>query len=280
MAVSLPLPLPVGLAHYTTLDGLSGIVQTGKLWASNVSFLNDNREVQHGLEASLAAIPMLSVEAKYKVWRKSLQRAAKDLEEGKLPDTYAVCFCQEGDLLSQWRGYGGAEQGVSVIFDRKKLELMLKKNGAEPYRVIYCDVSAQHKMRTALRAELKRAESEELFADILGNSTQQDHDDFAYETICKLLPKFKHLGFKDEREYRFVIQTEGRPKNLCFRAKGNVMVPYLELGPGRRGKLPITKVIIGPGKNQELTGHSLRFFLKAHDYNEVTVTISKVPFRS
>ena len=42
--------LPDQLFHYTTLVGMQGIVQTGCLWASNVAFLNDSRELRHGIE--------------------------------------------------------------------------------------------------------------------------------------------------------------------------------------------------------------------------------------
>lgn len=32
-------------------------------------------------------------------------------------DAFACCFCEERDLLSQWRAYGKYEQGYAIEFD-------------------------------------------------------------------------------------------------------------------------------------------------------------------
>jgi hypothetical protein len=34
---------------------------------------------------------------------------------------FAACFCQDGDLLSQWRGYSGAGQGYAIAFNSQFL---------------------------------------------------------------------------------------------------------------------------------------------------------------
>ena len=38
------------LFHYTTVEGLIGIVETGKLWASDYRFSNDASEIHEGIE--------------------------------------------------------------------------------------------------------------------------------------------------------------------------------------------------------------------------------------
>jgi hypothetical protein len=40
---------PDSLTHYTDLRGMMGIIESKQIWASNVSFLNDRRELLHGL---------------------------------------------------------------------------------------------------------------------------------------------------------------------------------------------------------------------------------------
>jgi hypothetical protein len=37
-------PPPETLYHYTTQDGLLGIIQSRSLWATNVSYMNDSTE--------------------------------------------------------------------------------------------------------------------------------------------------------------------------------------------------------------------------------------------
>ncbi|HEX8010670.1 MAG TPA: hypothetical protein VF814_07020 [Casimicrobiaceae bacterium] len=42
--------LPSLIYHYTTLEGFVGIVQSRSLWLSDYSYLNDARELTHGVE--------------------------------------------------------------------------------------------------------------------------------------------------------------------------------------------------------------------------------------
>lgn len=276
-STSKPKPLPARLAHYTTLPGLTGIVSTSKLWASNVSFLNDNRELIHGVDASVAAIKMLTKKAQNEHWNEPLRDVATRLRENKIPYTYAACFCAKTDSLSQWRGYGGGVQGVAVVFGRQALEILLKKQKAKLYRVIYCDLSAQKRMREAVEKELGDLDE---INELLGATTPKEQLKDAYTAICRLLPQFKHWGFRDEDELRFVVQQTKLTDSVKFRANGNLLVPYLELGSGEQTSLPIAEVVIGPGRHQELTAQGVRQFLTRHGYEHVDVTLSKVPFRT
>jgi len=253
-----------------------GMVESGQMWASNVSFLNDRRELQHGLEASLEAIRSFTKTPNHKSWHDALKHAAQSLGEGLVPNTYAVCFCSSADVLSQWRGYGGREQGVSLTFDRKALSALMTKSKASLYPVIYGNISTATKMSEALKAELEALVA---FEGLVGLS-KAEKDTAAYKAICLLLPQFKHYGFHDERELRYVLQHETVRDDVCFRAAGNVLVPYLKLVPGGATKLPILSVTIGPGRDQELTQRSLRMYLDKKGYADTDVKLSDVPFRS
>jgi hypothetical protein len=267
--------LPVRLTHYTTLSGLMGIISSGRIWASNISFLNDHRELQHGLDAAMQAIEILSSSARWTAWTPALEAAQSRLNNGEAPDTYAACFCVNSDLLSQWRGYGGQEQGVSITFNRARLSRALRAD-ASLYEVVYCDLSAKDKMRVALRAAL--ADADETY-DIVGPGPADEREKEAFSVICALAPQFKHYGFKDEREWRYVVQDGENGYDVSHRVSGNVIVPYLALGPGDKS-LPIVKVTVGPGRHQDLTAKSIGAFLWKAGYPEVEVVKSKVPFRS
>lgn len=269
-------PLPDRLAHYTTLAGLQGILDHGQFWASNVSFLNDSRELLHGLEASVQAVKALSSTARTGPWLKSLRRASKRLSEGELPNTYAVCFCGSSDVLSQWRGYGGSEQGVAMVFDRQALAARMAAKKAALYPVVYGKVKIESTISRALEEELAHLSRS---AEALTWS-EEARDAEAYRAMCRLLPQFKHAGFRDERELRFVVQQEQVRTNVCFRPARNVLVPYLKLLDPDGAPLPLTSVIVGPGRDQDLTVHSLEIFLKHEGYASTKVRKSNVPFRS
>lgn len=140
------------LYHYTTLEGLLGILQTNTLWATQYQFLNDYSE--------LVLIRDKLIESYFHIAKeecRKLSRQRKDFQ--KISDRwdglnkfaihyaetmvnaaykatgeniYIVSFCREdkndyvnsNGLLSQWRGYG-VGGGFTLVFDTKKMEEIL-----------------------------------------------------------------------------------------------------------------------------------------------------------
>jgi hypothetical protein len=112
---------PAVLFHYTSPTGLVGIARSKTIWATDIRFLNDKKEIQHSLDITHSII-----EGFYKVNDDphKLKWLAYDFVEylrinlRKMwnPRVYVSSFTEEGDLLSQWRGYcpkGGFSLGFS-----------------------------------------------------------------------------------------------------------------------------------------------------------------------
>lgn len=268
---------PKTLTHFTTLSGLHSIVQSKQLWASNVSFLNDRRELKHGLDASLAAIKIIIGSSAYQRWNDALRSVVHHLEAGEIPNTYALCLCARSDVLSQWRGYGGGVQGVSISFDQDKLTASLKPEKARLCRVIYANFSTVSKVRKSLRSEL---DALNYTAKVTSALTPKESEIEARVIVDRLLPQFKHLGFSEEREYRYVVQQRTIRDDVKFRANGNVLVPYIHLPRSSSDDFPIVKVTVGPGKDQILTKESIELFLRKYGYATVKVVLSDVPYRA
>ncbi|RQT04353.1 DUF2971 domain-containing protein [Burkholderia contaminans] len=267
--------LPDSLTHYTTIQGFMGIVDSKGFWASNASFLNDRKELVHGLEGAERAIFKLKGVLDPSL-RRLLSTVIQEIKDGLLPATYVTCFCAKNDLLSQWRGYGGSEQGISIQFPREVLEKRMARQKAKLTKVIYSDLSTETKVREALAEEMKDLLDWE---NVLGDQSDDERKAGVFEAVSKLLPRFKHLGFQDEREWRFVVQHPVEADDLLFRPKGAVIAPYIVLGMGK-AKLPMQSVTIGPGREMELTQASVRLFLDRRGYENVPVKVSRVPFRS
>jgi hypothetical protein len=115
----LALTPPETLYHYTSQSGLLGIVETNELWATKLQYMNDDLEFrialsmareqleaikEHGNAASIAAY--------------ALQNSLAGLDDINI---FSVCFCETGDLLSQWRGYSASGGGFSIGFDTNVL---------------------------------------------------------------------------------------------------------------------------------------------------------------
>ncbi|WP_197520291.1 DUF2971 domain-containing protein [Paraburkholderia tropica] len=252
-----------------------GIVDSKGFWASNASFLNDRKELIHGLEGAERAIFKLKGLLDPALFR-LLPTVIKEIKEGSLPATYVACFCARNDLLSQWRGYGGSEQGISIQFPREVLEKRMAKQNAKLAKVIYSHLSTEEKVREVLAEEMKDLLEWE---KVLGGQSDDERKAGVFEVVSKLLPRFKHLGFQDEREWRFVVQHPVEADDLRFRPNGAVIAPYIVLDMGK-AKLPMRSVTIGPGRDMELTRASVRLFLDRRGYENVPVKVSSVPFRS
>ena len=99
---------PPVIYHYTDPAGLIGILSSGQLWATDIQYLNDSSELQHAQRLYRQVLEELFFEGS----RQSLQRrlAKKALRSEYLSldsrKEYVVCFCAEGDLLTQWQSYG------------------------------------------------------------------------------------------------------------------------------------------------------------------------------
>ncbi|MBZ9974206.1 MULTISPECIES: DUF2971 domain-containing protein [unclassified Mesorhizobium] len=265
--------VPNELTHFTTLPGLLGIVENRCLWASNVSFLNDRRELQHGISAAEKVLRDFATAQKKQIFAQIIDEVIIELKKAKLPDTYATCFCKAHDLLSQWRGYGGRVQGVSVTFNGKQLDSLFRSHGGIPMEVIYDKQRTVDRMRRSIVT----------FSGLADLLREKDVDKIRFELIRrlpKLVPRFKDDGFSEENEWRFVIQKENDFEHVRFRDADGVLVPYLEVAVPIGKRLPIKRVTVGPGKNQELTMRSVQLFLEAKGYERVPVEPSAVPYRS
>src|SRR5450759_3987905 len=105
------------LFHYTDSNGLLGILRSEVFWATNVQYLNDSSELAY----CIALIRDRLERKKIAVSRNALSPTAKLFVAAQntfnpFPNltVYVSCFCEEGDLLSQWRGYGHAGGGYAI----------------------------------------------------------------------------------------------------------------------------------------------------------------------
>jgi len=270
------IKLPLYICHYTNINGMMGIIENGCIWASNVSYLNDREELIHGLRGAAGAIGRVVNDQTYANWASSLKAVMKEIEDGRVPNTYAACFCQSSDILSQWRGYGGSDQAVAITFKTKELETLFDSHKAKLYPIVYGALNAYVQISNHLLENLQELDIYEYGVGDLSKSAKRDR---GYQILSRLLPQFKNIGFKDEREWRFVVQHETVRDQVCFRPFGNVIVPYIKLGPGKGSTLPIKSIRIGPGRDMELTKRSVELYLMARGYSETKVRVSRVPFR-
>ena len=135
--------------HYTTAEGLKGIIENRCIWATNVNFLNDVSEYHHGVEivreeikefqvkqetllaaeiepttlASWLAKSIIAgnIEQQLNSIDYSLWTFVASFFDSASPPTEAAAI-DAGDILEQWRAYGRDSIGFSIGFDKSELE--------------------------------------------------------------------------------------------------------------------------------------------------------------
>lgn len=290
---------PSVLYHYTSTDGLIGIVRNQQLWATDIEYLNDSEELTHvstELTGRIDSKIMSLGGAQIKNDRED-PRSSQILVLLKLREyigfvqaheneerAYITCFCEKDDLLSQWRGYAGAG-GYALGFNSLKLDPVQSDGLFTPrmMRVLYGAVQA----REAL---------DEVVTKLASSPTAHPGVQAWYEEInvLRVLATVKNPGFAEEREWRTVTTSHYNKRKygaaafapekehfrLEFRSGGLGIVPYVAR------KFPaeaLVSVTIGPGGDNLLRRRALiqliEESLPAEVASTVEIRVSKVPFR-
>lgn len=107
------------LYHYTTQEGLKGILSEKSLWATKIHHLNDASELNRPLDI---ARRILEEKEKQAGRSKIITEMITEIDVWRSLNICIASFCQNGDLLSQWRGYGVYNSAYSIGFNTKQLE--------------------------------------------------------------------------------------------------------------------------------------------------------------
>lgn len=226
------------LYHYTSVNGLRGIVDSGNVWATHLGFLNDLSEGRAALE-----------DEAYR---------ARLAETDRRSPLFIASFCrhqephqQKNGLLSQWRGYAGEGGGYCVVFDEERLDGL---------------VEAERRISpglTIVKKDIRYA------AD--GAALAAEGLDF-----LDLAAFVKNEVFREENETRVTLAVPPRgARPVRFREAGEMLIPYVEIFSGRR-QLPLAEIIVGPGPLQRRCAAGVVQFLRAHGL-EVGVRLSEIP---
>jgi hypothetical protein len=296
------------LHHYTSLAGAEGILRSRVLWATHFEGLNDRSEVTHlksELTSALAEAVVPVVNQLRKLDRRILGESrsaggpatyARRLAATLVDSFYQVAFTGEGvrpmavpfiasfcshagdqsyerenGLLSQWRGYG-EDGGCCIVFDTPGLISLLQLeweafywvgNGVDDVVYATADVSVASRY-PILVAELTKV----VEGGMRRGLSQMPLTSNAIATFLDAATRFKHQGFKEEREVRIVAipgsaktaDTVAREhtaftrkpiKDLHDNPSENRGRPYVALFDTLDAQLPIKRIIVGPSRRQD-----------------------------
>jgi hypothetical protein len=139
---------PDTLYHYT--GQLGGITQTAELWATKIQYMNDATEFHRALSMACNQLDVMVFDLSNDLARKAACQKLRGSLSG-LGDIniFVACFCEHGDLLSQWRGYSENSAGCSIGFDAQQLDESASRDGFILGRCIY-DGAVQREIITEM----------------------------------------------------------------------------------------------------------------------------------
>jgi hypothetical protein len=206
---------------------------------------------------------------------------------------FIVSFCEDGDLLSQWRAYGGMS-GFSLAFsplvEHDKVKLACR-NGFRTMvkRVIYDPDEQRARLRFLLNHLIKLVNG-------FSFATTSSQGAAAHVELSLLLVlemtdwacAAKHKAFSEEKEWRIITYPKGatlvgvKPENyegISVRPTSRLLLPYMMLEPPSRKRLPLIEIRCGPSQFQEQSARAMRILLRKQGYKNLPVSFSRVPLR-
>jgi len=281
---------PEIIYHYTDDKGLKGILETGKLWFTDMLNLNDPSELDHGITQ---ALNILNRETKTTSQiTKVLRSVLTKILTGNLSistNWLVCCFSKTNDDLGQWRAYADDGRGYAIGFETKSL----KKAFAESQNHIphsMFSVSYDDSEICALHEKLVR-ETISFIEQLEENQIhEKDIVDFITEVAISFITScvtvslyFKHEAYRNEQEYRLLQlnPADAVLPDLKFRTRPYSLVKYREFDWKSSAKQSLKSIICGPANESaranKFAQDCLREYVPDH---KAEVTQSLIPYRS
>ncbi len=269
-----PIKPPKIIYQYTTQLGMLGIISQREMWATQVQFLNDKNEV-------LLTFKLLERELKKRIRKTNNQTNKNILVEIRRSlrkiNQWHICiasFCEAGDLLSQWRGYGNQGKGYAIGFNLEKLTNIAKSQSFVLWPCVY---------NPTLQSELVDYLIESWCKDFFDlNVKHEEMMKIVHTGVCQLAPILKDESFSEEKEWRLVSPVlSDRSPLFAFREGAYSLIPYLNFKiVDSSGKDCIEKTTVGPSPHMSLARNSLASFFLSCRLPTVEIEESKIPFRN
>lgn len=298
---TVPDAAPPTLFHYTNAAGLLGIIESGKMRATHIGFMNDASEYLHAV-----ALLLQEVERKIPAETDPLKKAAlNDMRVGlqphanpTYPPLFICCFSEAENSLNQWRAYSRGEGGFSIGFETNDLRDQASFISAYIWPVIYDPRKQIAFISTLLNTAL--AEYAKAAATYPPAKQAQHRENwlrmFAL-AAAPLAPLLKYHSFYEEREWR-IIYVLRHMTELQFLPKPTSLSTYVDLDlavinpmsptppedhMGRPytfpKRLPVQKLWMGPGYLRYNSKTAAKALLERNGYFGVDLSVSEIPFR-
>lgn len=274
------------LYHYTDQNGFLGIFENQELWATKIQFLNDDNEYKLALKIAdkllkekIENLDDSTLESRLSYYLKIIP-SIKDMN---------LCVCsltEQGDLLSQWRGYSNSLGGYSIGFNPFALEPFIWEQDCKLSKCIYDPVVHKNVIEEIIDGMISDYLDEPLL-----EPDDKEHDSYEsgevfLDRLGEIAPLIKDPNFAEEAEWRITSIVDF--DQLEFRAGKSMLVPFFKLRLDSRKDNNfdqlIDEVIVGHTPHPDLAVSATDSFLwkcnLPYYKSGIKVKMSKIPFRN
>lgn len=284
-----PPPL---IYHYTNDVGLKGILDSGKLWFTDIFDLNDPSELSHGFFHAVNILNGMAADGPPESKLFARQFEAFRTQGGiQAAAHYFVCsFSSNGDDLGQWRAYGDNGRGYAIGFDARALETGFTRKGDVPipnnstFPLTYKDTELAEIHRRIIEGVFPlislprgRSLSSEAIRAYMGELSV-----ILTMHVVRSVLFFKHEAYGNENEYRFlqIYRADLPPPEVRRRARAYTLVKYREFDWGSVAHAALKRIIVGPAANYEKAVEFARDCMRATHADSVEISRSAIPYRA
>jgi hypothetical protein len=286
------------LYHYCPNAAFISIVSNKEIWASDFSHANDFMEGKWIREIFRDHC------TDKKISKEQQAELIRHLDTViDLARTAGFCMSEDGDLLSQWRGYADNGAGVSIGFSKEYFDALgiLKRDRNDAFnasltKVVYNPTDQKKLIAEVLDPILALVNEGALrgyrttIISVVSEEERAAQKKKYREMYQRFIFFFFHLyslknpAFAEEREWRIIshiIITKDEPdedlKNLEFRATQDRIVRYRRIALEDLSQPTISEVVLGPKNlaNEEIVEQ----LLKKNGWGNVTIRRSSASYR-
>lgn len=268
------------LYHFTTMNGLKGIIGDNKLWFTDYRFLNDKDEISK-------AYNILIKKLKERDYIKSSIEMHLNFRNFSRDYSLGICsFSNNYDSLAQWRLYSDNCKGACIGFNRSSWDNRAQANWKTfpPLNgSIYEDAFNKPFITELIECSYKDIDLfveqiildfEKYFIDIENSEFKPKiiksitHDGKSeYINLIKKIASWKHPDFSYEQEERAISIVP--KKDVKIRVTDISLIPYYELEIGKSFFIDEYELIILGSKCDPNTNETIEYLLDYHvDYEE------------
>lgn len=284
------------LFHYTTADGVLGILTSQRLYATGASYMNDASEWNYAQNVVSQVLDDKIDYATPELERTFLERCSREWWN-PITSLYVVSFCEEGDLLSQWRAYGGAT-GYSLgirtgDWGFVEQSLAMHGSGVSLVEVLYEPEQQRSVAQDILEQAItslhdSRERWQEVWSEEVAVAALAQR---AAAALFRFALRLKHPAFREEREWRIIYvrryswKDRQQPRlEIKHRSSRFGIVPYVELDLTIKTDdfddvIPVIEAYHAPSERPQLARGGLRSLLDTLGYEGTTIRGAKAPIR-